>query len=213
MDSNPNPDLTELQDFVDNLPPKALKRYLSTNPHLKSHLPQSLKLAKNPAKLVLEAIGKYYVNNSKIYTNAQQIAARVASVMLLEAFVMISSDEGVEVGECERKLAEESAVVWRNRMVKEGGVGNVEEIDARGLLLLVSGFGVRGVGIGELRDLIRRADVKGIAGALRRSQRHRIMLVDPPLNLHTHHNHHMGVPHNPLSNADISSYSQLHLRS
>nr|GEU31868.1 putative frigida-like protein [Tanacetum cinerariifolium] len=169
MDSNPNPDLTELQDFVENLPPKSLKRYLSTNPHLKPHLPQSLKLAENPAKLVLEAIGKYYINRRKVYTNAQQIAARVASVMLLEAFVMISSDEGVEVGECERKLAAESAVAWRNRMVKEGGVGNVEEIDARGLLLLVSGFGVRSVGIGDLRDLIRRANVKGIAAALRRS--------------------------------------------
>ncbi|XP_076882669.1 protein FRIGIDA-like [Bidens hawaiensis] len=95
----------------------------------------------------------------------------MASVLILECFVMISPDDGIEIAKREQQYAAEAAVDWKKRMIREGGLRHADEVDARGLLLLISGFGIEDhvFTIQDILHLIRASNVKGIATALRRS--------------------------------------------
>ncbi|XP_076882629.1 uncharacterized protein LOC143531158 [Bidens hawaiensis] len=139
----------------------------------REEIAKSLKLAKDPAKLVLYSIGRFFIQGSKTFCNPHQKESlgRMASVLILECFVMISPDDGIEIAKREQQYAAEAAVDWKKRMIREGGLRHADEVDARGLLLLISGFGIEDhvFTIQDIVHLIRASNVKGIATALRRS--------------------------------------------
>ncbi|XP_076939740.1 protein FRIGIDA-like [Bidens hawaiensis] len=97
-------------------------------------------------------------------------AGNLVEVLILECFVTISSDVN-EIAKEDREYAAEAAIGWRKRMIKDGGLGLTDEVDARCLLLLISGFGIPDhvFKIQDIMDLIRASNVKGISAALRRS--------------------------------------------
>ncbi|XP_035846192.1 uncharacterized protein LOC110941666 isoform X2 [Helianthus annuus] len=156
----------KLQFLCENMITREMRwhvaKHLSETFNLREEIIKALKLAKDPAKLVLNCTGNFF---------GQETAGRLASVLVLECFVMISNDDGIEIEKRERERALNNAVIWRNRMINEGGFGKTDEVDARGLLLLISGFGIQDdvFKIQDIVDLIRASNVKGISTALRRS--------------------------------------------
>nr|DAD34007.1 TPA_asm: hypothetical protein HUJ06_004647 [Nelumbo nucifera] len=153
---------------------RGLRKYIASHladiAKLREEAPAALKRAANPAKLVLDCIGRFYLQGSKAYTkDSPMVPARQASVFLLEFFLVAGCSEN-EIEESVKNEAETAAIAWRKRLVNEGGVANANSIDARGLLLFIGSFGVPSVfGNDDLSDLIRLSNPKEIAGALRRS--------------------------------------------
>ncbi|VVB15604.1 unnamed protein product [Arabis nemorensis] len=174
-------DKAEVQRLCELMCSKGLRRYMYTNisdrAKLMEELPAALKHAKEPAKFVLECIGKFYLQGRKAFSkDSPMIPARQVSLLIMEAFLLMP-----ELGEDKKKLkiriessikdeAEAAAVAWRKRLMVEGGLAAAEQMDARGLLLLIACFGVpsnfRNM---DLLDLIRKSGSAEIAGALKRS--------------------------------------------
>ncbi|KAJ0750976.1 hypothetical protein HanLR1_Chr05g0188031 [Helianthus annuus] len=156
----------KLQSLCKNMYSRGMRRHvakhLSETFNLREEIIKALKLAKDPAKLVLNCTGNFFKHET---------AGRLASVLVLECLVMISNDDGIEIEKRERECALNNAVIWRKRMIREGGFGHTDEVDARGLLLLISGFGIQDdiFKIQDIVDLIRASNMKGISTALRRS--------------------------------------------
>lgn len=97
------------------------------------------------------------------------IMSREASIFALECFLLMESDSLV-IKDKVKVEAETAAVAWRKRLQSEGGLIKACEIDARGLLLLISCFGIPDVFTSEdIKNLIRSSNAKGISGALRLS--------------------------------------------
>nr|XP_043638728.1 uncharacterized protein LOC122609846 [Erigeron canadensis] len=178
IDASRKPAISVLEFLCEKMFAKEMKKHVVDNISIMNSLHQeiakALKLARNPAKLVLDSIGRFFLQASSAYhygeSRHQQIAVRQASVLILECFAMISSD-GIEITEEDKEYAANATIDWRKRMLKEGGWINTEVVDARGLLLFISGFGIPdGVFSNEdLRDLIRASNVNEISNALRRS--------------------------------------------
>ncbi|OIT34402.1 PREDICTED: protein FRIGIDA-like [Nicotiana attenuata] len=135
---------------------------------LREQLPEALKLAPNAAKLVLSCVGDFYAKRGKdLNKDTQMISYREASALVLECFLLMGLDE---IDEAVSKEAEQAAVIWRRRLVDERGIKKASERDARGLLLLIGCFGIPQVFRNEdIRDLIRKSNIRGIKSALRRS--------------------------------------------
>ncbi|XP_076919297.1 uncharacterized protein LOC143580038 [Bidens hawaiensis] len=174
-----NPVIFKLQSKCRNMSTKQLKIHVAAHYsemiNLREEIASALKLAEDPAKLVLRSIGRSFVTSSeRIRMRAgdshPQTVERMALVLILECFVMISSD-GIEIARQDREYAAKTAVDWRKQMINEGGLGHTDEVDARGLLLLIGGFGIQDdvFTIQDIMDLIRASNVKGISTALRRS--------------------------------------------
>ncbi|KAJ0750981.1 hypothetical protein HanLR1_Chr05g0188081 [Helianthus annuus] len=168
----------KLQFLCKNMVTKGMRwhvaKHLSEMLNLREEIIKALKLAKDPAKLVLNCTGNFFGQDSRSFCKDlgnKETAGRLASVLMLECFVMISNDDGIEIEKRERERALNNAVLWRKRMIREGGFGHTDEVDARGLLLLISGFGIQDdvFKIQDIVDLIRASNVKGISTALRRS--------------------------------------------
>ena len=150
---------------------KYIISHLSDQAKLREQVPPALKGAPKPAKLVLECIGRFFLQGSKAFDKASHmVPSRQASLLILEFFLLSDSD----CSEMEPSVKEEAdlaAGTWRKRLINEGGVSNACHIDARGLLLLVACFGVPTSFRNEdLRDLIRLSNPKEISHALRRSR-------------------------------------------
>ncbi|KAJ0748017.1 hypothetical protein HanOQP8_Chr05g0196281 [Helianthus annuus] len=166
--------ISELESLCESMSSKELKWHVAANLsemiNLRKELAKTLKLAKDPAKLVLNSIGAFFVQDRKTFLQKKQDLGRKAAVLILEWFGMISGD-GIEIAKSDKEFAAKAAVEWRNRMIKEGGFGKTDEVDARGLLLLISGFGIQDhvFEIRDIVDLIRASNVKEISTALRRS--------------------------------------------
>ncbi|KAI3688622.1 hypothetical protein L2E82_46329 [Cichorium intybus] len=167
--------VSELESLCERMCGKGIKKYVSTRisdmNKLRKELPKALKFAKDPAKLVLDSIGRFFVQGSRGFVNGSKpFVARLASVLILECFVMISSDD-IEITKEHEKYAAVAAGDWKKRMITEGGFNAANEVDARGLLLLISGFGIPNHVFGnkDIRDLIMASNVKEISTALRRS--------------------------------------------
>ncbi|KAJ0923701.1 hypothetical protein HanPSC8_Chr05g0219141 [Helianthus annuus] len=166
--------ISELESLCESMSSKELKWHVAANLsemiNLRKEIAKTLKLAKDPAKLVLNSIGAFYVQDRKKFLQKKQDLGRKAAVLILEWFGMISGD-GIEIAKSDKEFAAQAAVEWRNRMIKEGGFGKTDEVDARGLLLLISGFGIQDhvFEIRDIVDLIRASNVKEISTALRRS--------------------------------------------
>ncbi|KAJ0790266.1 hypothetical protein HanPI659440_Chr05g0213501 [Helianthus annuus] len=168
----------KLQFLCKNMVTKGMRwhvaKHLSEMLNLREEIIKALKLAKDPAKLVLNCTGNFFGQDTRSFCKDlgnKETAGRLASVLMLECFVMISNDDGIEIEKRERERALNNAVIWRKRMIREGGFGHTDEVDARGLLLLISGFGIQDdvFKIQDIVDLIRASNVKGISTALRRS--------------------------------------------
>jgi hypothetical protein len=70
-----------------------------------------------------------------------------------------------------KKEAEQVAVAWRKRLISEGGVRNSGEIDAKGLLLLIGGFGIPKLFSDEdVFDLVKLSNSRQFADLVRRSR-------------------------------------------
>ncbi|KAI7731866.1 hypothetical protein M8C21_032230 [Ambrosia artemisiifolia] len=161
----------KLQFFCKKMNFKGMKwhivKHISKTFDLREEIAKALKLAKDPAKLVLNSIG--IVQGNGAFCQDKQSLERKAAVLILECFVMISSDDGIEIAKVDQEYAAQAAVDWRERMIREGGFGHTDEVDARGLLLLISGFGIQDdvFNIQDIVDLVRASNVKGISTALR----------------------------------------------
>ncbi|CAL0327724.1 unnamed protein product [Lupinus luteus] len=140
---------------------------------LREQLCEALKIAPKPAKLVYESIGKFFLQGSKAYNiNSPIIALRQAAVLVLECYLV----SGCVVSQKEmdgylRSEADSAAVQWRRRLIVEGGVANAVEIDARGLLFFIAGFGIPSLFTNEdVLNLVRLSNPGEISQALRQSQ-------------------------------------------
>ncbi|CAI0408805.1 unnamed protein product [Linum tenue] len=69
------------------------------------------------------------------------VSGREACVLALELFLLMGEGE-VQLEERVRQEAAQAAMNWRKRLVIEGGVRQASEIDAKGLLLFVAGYGI-----------------------------------------------------------------------
>ncbi|MFS7940353.1 hypothetical protein Hanom_Chr05g00463461 [Helianthus anomalus] len=151
--------------------------HISEMINLREEIVKALKLAEDPAKLVLGCIisrgfrgnRRFPVSRTVVHDNKQKLS-RMAAVLILECFVMISSD-GIEIEKSDQECAAKAAVDWKIRMLKEGGFGKTGEVDARGLLLFISGFGIQDHVFNppDIMDLMRASNWKGISTALCRS--------------------------------------------
>ncbi|XP_076882639.1 uncharacterized protein LOC143531175 [Bidens hawaiensis] len=170
--------LSKLERFCQSMNSKGMRWHIATHYsemiNLREEVAKALKLAEDPAKLVLNSIGQFFVQDSKTFCKPDrdtQNLTRMAAVLILECFVMISSDDGIEIATRDQEDAAVAAANWRKRMMTEGGPGHTDEVDARGLLLLISGFGIQDqvFKIQDIMDLIKASNAKGVSTALRRS--------------------------------------------
>ncbi|OMO52320.1 Frigida-like protein [Corchorus olitorius] len=170
---------SEIQFLCERMCSKELRRYivgnLSNVAKLREEVPAALKLAPKPAKLVLDCIGRFFLQGIKAYTkDSPMIPARQASVLVLEFFLLMMGSFRLE-GEMKmasdiKAEAEQGAVAWRKRLINEGGLNKASEVDARGLLLFVACFGIpRTFRSEDLGNLLRLCNLRAISDALKGS--------------------------------------------
>ncbi|CAM8925020.1 unnamed protein product [Rhodiola kirilowii] len=163
----------ELEILCEAMSGKGLRKYLAVNldnlSKLREEVPKALNLSPSPAKLVLEAVGKFYLQGSRAYTkDSPMISGRQAAILVLEYYLL--SDCGKEVDDEVKAEAESGAAAWRKRLLLEGGIHKASEIDARGLLLFIGSFGIPSVfRRDDVISMILLSDPRGISDALKRS--------------------------------------------
>ncbi|KAJ8536139.1 hypothetical protein K7X08_034540 [Anisodus acutangulus] len=145
-------------------------KQLSDMNRLLEQLPKALRLSSNPARLVLECMGRFYLQWSDAYTKgSHMVRGRRAAVLVLQCFLLMGMD-GVEIDKGVKQEAEKAPLAWRNRLIVEGGVRKASEMDARGLLLLIGCFGIPGGFTNQdIRNLLQVSAISKISRALWRS--------------------------------------------
>lgn len=162
---------SEVEYLCEMMCSRSLRKYIVSNmsdeAKLREEVPAALKFAPKPAKLVLDCIGRFYLQGSKAYTkNSPMIPARQASLLILEFFLLSDCES---LNEKEKDEAHSAALAWRKRLVTEGGLSRATYIDATGLLLFIASFGIPSrFSNQDLRDLILLT-TQNISTALRRS--------------------------------------------
>ncbi|XP_030939233.1 protein FRIGIDA [Quercus lobata] len=162
---------SEVEYLCEMMCSRSLRKYIVSNmsdeAKLREEVPAALKFAPKPAKLVLDCIGRFYLQGSKAYTkNSPMIPARQASLLILEFFLLSDCES---LNEKEKDEAHSAALAWRKRLVTEGGLSRATPIDATGLLLFIASFGIPSrFSNQDLRDLILLT-TQNISTALRRS--------------------------------------------
>ncbi|XP_060200690.1 protein FRIGIDA-like [Lycium barbarum] len=139
---------------------------------LKRDVLKALKLSPYPAKIILECIGEFYTQDSNAYVEGSPlIKERKAKVLLLECFLMMMGEgRVVEIENVVKEKAEQAALAWYRRLNFEGGILKAQEIDARGLLLLIGCFGIPQAFRNEdIKDLLHQSYIKMISVSLSRS--------------------------------------------
>ncbi|KAH1115030.1 hypothetical protein J1N35_008408 [Gossypium stocksii] len=177
--SPPRSSRSEIQSLCGTMCSKGLRKYIATHlsnvPKLREEVPEALKLAPEPARLVLDCIGRFFLQGIKAYDKeSPMIPARLASVLALEFFLLMMGGfhaEGkVKIAGNLKAEAENGAIAWRKRLINEGGLAKASEVDARGLLLFVAGFGIPKVfRIEDLGNLLRLCNLRAISDALKAS--------------------------------------------
>ncbi|XP_044480455.1 protein FRIGIDA-like isoform X2 [Mangifera indica] len=168
---------SELHYLCEMMCSRGLRKYLVTHlsdvETLRRDSASALKLAPKPAKLVLDCVGRFFLQGKKAYTkDSPMISSRQASVLVLEFFLRLITESGshIEIDETLKQEAEKDSVAWRKRLLSEGGLSKACEVDARGLLLFVACFGIPKVFKSEdVRDLIRFSNITEISDLLKRS--------------------------------------------
>ncbi|XVF11331.1 hypothetical protein REPUB_Repub08aG0018100 [Reevesia pubescens] len=177
----------EIQSICEMMYSKGLRKYIVTHlsnvSKLREEVPAALKLAPKPAKLVLDCIGRFFLQGIKAYTkDSPMIPARQASVLVLEFFLLMMGGfrdkDQVKIAADLKVEAQKGALAWRKRLISEGGLAKVSEVDARGLLLFVACFGIPKVfKVEELGHLLRLCNLRAISDALKASP---VLLVKMP---------------------------------
>ena len=175
----PKTSSSEIQSLCEMMCSRELRKYIVTHlsnvSKLREEVPAALKLAPKPAQLVLDCIGKFFLQGIKAYTkDSPMIPARQASVLVLEFFLLMM---GGFRGEGQFKIAvdlkveaQKGAVAWRKRLISEGGLDKASEVDARGLLLFVACFGMpKEFRSEDLGNLLRLCNLRAISDALKGS--------------------------------------------
>lgn len=167
---------SELESLCERMDGRGLRKYMTTHladiNGLIEEVPKALKLSRNPARLVLDCLGKFYLQGSRAYVKGSPVInGRKASILVLECFLLMGIDEGVEIEKGVKEEAEKAALAWRKRLIAEGGLRKAFDMDARGLLLLIGCFGIPGGFSNEdIRDLLLANPFKkNMSGALTRS--------------------------------------------
>lgn len=168
---------SEVEYLCEMMCSRSLRKYIVSNmsdeAKLREEVPAALKFAPKPAKLVLDCIGRFYLQGSKAYTkNSPMIPARQASLLILEFFLLSDNVNVESLNEKEKDEAHSAALAWRKRLVTEGGLSRATPIDARGLLLFIASFGIPSrFSNQDLRDLTLSTilSTQNISTALRRS--------------------------------------------
>lgn len=168
---------SEVEYLCEMMCSRSLRKYIVSNmsdeAKLREEVPAALRFAPKPAKLVLDCIGRFYLQGSKAYTkNSPMIPARQASLLILEFFLLSDNVNVESLNEKEKDEAHSAALAWRKRLVTEGGLSRATPIDARGLLLFIASFGIPSrFSNQDLRDLILLTilSTQNISTALRRS--------------------------------------------
>ncbi|XP_041990254.1 protein FRIGIDA-like [Salvia splendens] len=177
------PSKSELEGFCKAMCSRGVRKYLvshlSNLPMLQEQVPKALRLAPNPWKLVLECLGKFFLQGSKAFArDSPMIPAREASILVLECFLLmrgldVSSETDCGILDIDKAVEEEAnvaALAWRKRLVIEGGLAKANQIDARGLLLFVACFGVPAMfQVEDMRDLVIAGNAKEIVSVLQKS--------------------------------------------
>ncbi|XP_022771353.1 protein FRIGIDA-like [Durio zibethinus] len=177
--SLPKASRSEIQCLCEMMCSKGLRKYIVTHlsdvSNLREQVPAALELAPKPDKLVLDCIGRFFLQGIKAYTkDSPMIPARQASVLVLEFFLLMMRDfrgKGQFKIAADLKVeAEKGAAAWRKRLISEGGLAKACEVDARGLLLFVACFGIPKVFRSEdLGNLLRLCNLRAISDALKGS--------------------------------------------
>ncbi|KAJ7945193.1 FRIGIDA-like protein [Quillaja saponaria] len=163
----------EVQSLCQSMCSRGLRRYvvsrLSYAAKLRLLVPEAIKCAPNPAKLVFECMGRFFLQGSKAYTkDSPMVSSRQASILILELFLLSGCVKTqIKVDPSLKEEASSAAISWRKRLVVEGGIHQACEEDARGLLLLVASFGIPNVfKIEDITDLILLSNPREISNAL-----------------------------------------------
>ncbi|XVE63811.1 hypothetical protein DITRI_Ditri07aG0050500 [Diplodiscus trichospermus] len=170
---------SEIQSLCEMMCSKGLRKYIVTHlsdvSKLREEVPVALKLAPRPDKLVLDCIGRFFLQGIKAYTkDSPMIPARQASVLVLEFFLLMMGgfrgERQFKIAADLKEEAQKGAVAWRKRLISEGGLAKATEVDARGLLLFVACFGIPKVfQIEDLGKLLRLCNLRAISDALKGS--------------------------------------------
>ncbi|KAM7272926.1 hypothetical protein ACFE04_027590 [Oxalis oulophora] len=153
---------------------RGLRKYLIDNlaniDLLRKQVPAFLKKVQDPARVVLDCVGKFYCQGIRAYAqDCPLIQVRQASVLMLELFLSCLGERLDDV-KVVKEEAEVRAIAWKNRMVGEGGVSKACEIDARGLLLFIACFGIpRVFRDDDVGDLIMVSNLEEIGDLVRQS--------------------------------------------
>lgn len=142
--SKPRP---ELKSFCESKNAEGLRAYIAEHRKdlnaIGAELPSALKLASDPAQLVLKALEGYYPSEP-----SQGLpATRRACVVLLEALSEVLADPilGIEhpvVHADVKKSAKQVADSWRSKMNLDGDLGPNFSLDAQSFLQLLATFGL-----------------------------------------------------------------------
>uniref|UniRef100_A0A7N0TEX4 FRIGIDA-like protein n=1 Tax=Kalanchoe fedtschenkoi TaxID=63787 RepID=A0A7N0TEX4_KALFE len=163
----------ELETLCKKMCGKGVRRYMALNldilDKLREEVPKALSLAPKPAKLMLEAVGKFFLQGSKAFAkNSPMVSGRQAAILVSECYLL--SDCGKEMDDEVKTEAESSAVAWRKRLILEGGIPKASELDARGLLLFIGSFGIPSLfKRDDVISLILLSDPREISDALKSS--------------------------------------------
>lgn len=170
----------EIQRLCETMSGRGLRKYvtarLSDVDRLRDDVSQALSHAPDPARLVLDCIGGFYLQGSKAYSkDSPMITARQASILVLE-FFLISGCGCSKMEASVKEEVEKAAITWRSRLIREGGIANSSEPDALGLLLFVAAFGIPSDfgSDDDFYSLIRLSNIQKKADVFRRSS----LLVD-----------------------------------
>lgn len=173
------PSRTEIQHLCETMCSRGVRKYIGTHlldvPKLRGEVPAALKLAPRPAKLVLDCIGRFYLQGIRAYDkDSPMIPARQASVLTLELFLlMIGTCDGgqIDIEQSLKEEAETGAIAWKKRLVSEGGLSKASETDARGLLFFIGSYGIPKVFKNEdIGSLLRVCNLKETSEALKCSR-------------------------------------------
>ncbi|GAA0163610.1 hypothetical protein LIER_19431 [Lithospermum erythrorhizon] len=168
----------ELKNICEKMDFRGLKRYIMNNLYdigkLRLEVPKALKYARNAARLVLNCCGRFFLQTRLGYVkDSMLVMSREASVVILECFLLMEGGGGgneSKIDDDVKNEADSAVVLWKKRMMNEGGIMRACESDARGLLLLLGGYGVPlTFRSGDLGDLFRASNGREMVGTLRRA--------------------------------------------
>lgn len=174
--SSPSRSLPELGYLCKMMCGRSLRKHILSNladlEKLRLEVPSALKSGPNPSKLVLDCMGRFFVQGKKSFSkeNSPLISVRKACVLVLECFLLGCSENGIQIDPAVKAEAEVAAIDWRKRIVGEGGFTKIDTMDARALLLFLASFGIPAVfTMKEIIDLVRFSNPREISDALRLS--------------------------------------------